>query len=856
MPWSLFPAKRPTLSKTSLDLLLLLGLLFLFYSEPLLDPTKTSYGGDGLSLFTPSMAHYCRSMYLGRVPLWNSYTWLGAPFLAACQTAVLYPPQMISLFFKSPETALNFGIFLSLLWLTYGAYFFGVRALELERSPSLLMAICMGCGGFVGGHMDHVNQLAAISWIPWIMCEALLVLRHPRLKYLVLLSLCLGMQILAGHPQYVIYTLAYLFGLALIFYVYYHHRRKTSHPPSWTGIVFLGVGIIIGIGLASAQILPSAELSKRSLRQLDDPERMFHYSFPPRNLITLVYPYAYGNPVNGLHTLDGRPLLDGSRLPDGTPVTASTPVSALTKLLGMFETDEWVRNAGIGTELGAFNYHEWICYVGLITVALALLAIITMFQEFVVRCFFFLALLVVVLAAGSYVDISAPPYQLLVMCFPGGEHLRVPARFMILFNLSVVVLAAMGFNQVVFYLRERRRIPESTLAPLRLLILVLVFGDLYLFSMNQTFRYNDSTKVLSEKGPALAFFEANPGDYKVFRQMVEIPYDTDAKRIAERIAEKRHATRLQIQRFQPNLNVLSRIQIDGGYEEGLLPTLSYWNFERKFRRNLRGPEPDTFLMGLMNIKYLVTDVPYSPGNTGKLKHLRAPNEELLRYATPPLSNISEAASAENAPLVFTPVPENFWPRADSLQERECFYALYENLNFCPKFVWEDRLRRAFDLSTLDVDSFAPDSSGYPSVASVPDMTYRLPWDTVGPAKPGGPTMQGLLGEEYLFNAQRANGSPNAFNLEKPAEDYGPVVMIEAAYPGWVCKWRGGSEPLERINAVMMGCQLPKGPTGFQFAFEPFSFRMGFFLSCCFVLLLSSTLFFLDFPRKPLLGRKR
>jgi hypothetical protein len=155
-----------------------------------------------------------------------------------------------------------------------------------------------------------------------------------------------------------------------------------------------------------------------------------------------------------------------------------------------------------------------------------------------------------------------------------------------------------------------------------------------------------------------------------------------------------------------------------------------------------------------------------------------------------------------------------------------------------------------------VDSFAPDSSGYPSVASVPDMTYRLPWDTVGPAKPGQPTMQGLLGEEYLFNAQRANGSPNAFNLEKPAEDFGPVVMIEAAYPGWVCKWRSGSKPLERINAVMMACQLPKGPTVFQFAFEPFSFRMGFFLSCCFVLLLSSTIFFLDFPKKPLLGRKR
>jgi hypothetical protein len=287
--------------------------------------------------------------------------------------------------------------------------------------------------------------------------------------------------------------------------------------------------------------------------------------------------------------------------------------------------------------------------------------------------------------------------------------------------------------------------------------------------------------------------------------------------------------------------------VDGGYEEGLLPTLSHWNFERKFRRNLRGPEPDSFLMGLINVKYLVTDVPYLPANAGKLK-------PLFRYATRPLGRLSEAASSENAPLVFNPLPENAWP--SSSLECEHFFALYENLNFCPKFVWEDRLRRAFDLSVLEVDSLAPDASGYPAVPSTPAMSYRLPWDKIESVKAGRPTMQTLLGEEYVFNAQRAAGSPNAFSLEKPAEHSGDVVMIEAAYPGWVCKWKGHTEPMKRINAVMMGCYLPKGPSVFRFAFEPFSFRIGFFISCCFVLILSTAVLFLDFPRKPLFRKKR
>ena len=107
MPWSLFPTKRPTLSKTSVDLLSLFGLLCLFYAQPLLNPLRISYGGDGFSLFLPSLFHYRHAMYSGIIPLWNSYIWLGAPFLATYQPAVLYPPQLFSLAFSSPSPSVS-----------------------------------------------------------------------------------------------------------------------------------------------------------------------------------------------------------------------------------------------------------------------------------------------------------------------------------------------------------------------------------------------------------------------------------------------------------------------------------------------------------------------------------------------------------------------------------------------------------------------------------------------------------------------------------------------------------------------------------------------------------------------------
>ena len=414
MTWNVFPTKRPTVSRTTGDLLLLLGLVVLFYGNPLLIPSVTSYGGDGFSLFLPSTDLYRQALYNGVIPLWNPYTWMGSPFLAPYQAGVLYPPQLLGLGLPTAVAAQNLSIFLSILWLSFGAYIFGVRALQLERTPALLMAVALSCSGFVGAHADHVNQLAAISWIPWILSEALVLLRWPKTKHVALLAVCVGMQTLAGHPQYVTYTLGYLLALAVCYFVYYYHRRRTEDPPAWTGLVLLLIAVGLGYGLAAAQLLPSAELAQQSMRQYDPPERMFSFSYPPRHLATMFYWDAFGNPVTGLHE-----FFNAKKEYD-------------------------------------YNFGEWTAYVGVATVVLALVATLSMFQEFPVRAFFLLSLLSLLAAFGEQFS-NGIPYQTVMMMLPGGSHLRVPARFLIFFDLSVCVLAAMGFNQVFYYLKERRR---------------------------------------------------------------------------------------------------------------------------------------------------------------------------------------------------------------------------------------------------------------------------------------------------------------------------------------------------------------------------------------------------------------
>ena len=786
MSWHLFPTKRPKVSLTTVDLLVLFGLMVLFYGNPLLHPALMSYSGDALRLFLPGLDLYRNSMYHGVIPLWNPYMRMGTPFLASFQSAVLYPPQLVSLLFSDPIRALNFGSFLSILWFSFGAYLFGLRALKLARFPSLMMGVALGASGFVGAHIDHVNQLAAISWIPWILTETLLLLRKPKIKHVVGLTLCVGMQVLAGHPQYVVYTLVYLAALDAIYFVYFLHRRRIDDPPAWLGMVLLVVAIVAGIGLASAQILPSAELAGRSIRQLDDTlwsNRMYDFSYPPSHLLTLFAPNAYGNPATGLHNLNGLPL-EGEEM---------------------------------------FNFCEYTAYLGLVPLALALLAVVTLFREFVVRCFLFLGLISLLLAFGNRVPMfNTPPYSLISIFLPTVEHMRAPARFMVFFDISVVVLAAVGFNQFIFFMRVRQRGSATAIAPLCFLILVVALFDLYWFSLSQTFRYRDRTDVMAEDIHALDILRGTDPECRVFRLMFEVGSEVEDNRLRWQKAQKRDATRLQIQRLEPNLNMLSDTAICQGYEEGLQPTLANFSFiYQQCRRNLFTPQPDTRLLGLMNVKYLMTDKPVF---SERLRLIQA-----RRYLT----------ILPGDPLVFDMgKPVRTWSADVSQSLRH--HAIYENLDFLPRFVWGRELRQAYRLETLDADGRrAPKNpeTGEP----LPFLGYRVDPDRT-------PDIPPASRDERALKYYRPNASPNAYRIVKSERVKGDLVQLESAYPGWVCRWDGAREPMTPLNAIMMSCVVPVGPAEVEVAYEPFSFRLGLFISCCFVMVLTTLCFFFEFPR--------
>ncbi len=214
---------------------------------------------DAFVYFEPQRAYLGDMLRQGRIPLWNPYLFMGAPFLANPQTAVLYPPSW--LFALLPVDAgytaqLVLHGFLA-AWLTY---LLARRAFGVAPLAAAVGGLSYAFGGFAVGQVGHLNQLSAAAWLPGILLayDRAVAGRSPR--WVALGALALAMQVLAGHPQetYMTGIVLGLFGLV---------RAPWTRPGLllWAGIAGVLLGGL-GILAAAAQLLPTLELTPLSIR--------------------------------------------------------------------------------------------------------------------------------------------------------------------------------------------------------------------------------------------------------------------------------------------------------------------------------------------------------------------------------------------------------------------------------------------------------------------------------------------------------------------------------------------------------------------------------------------------------------
>ena len=251
--------------------LLLVFLVLVFFWRiltPELSDRHSFPPGDFLVTFYATDRVKAEMLMQGQAPLWNPYANAGHPLLADPQTALYYPPSLLTVLLSARQGLSVFALQLeAVLHFCLAALFtfaFARRVLR-HRGGALLAAIGFTFGGYLTGYPPlQLAILRTVVWLPLILlglevgATHLMAGRGRAWAAFTAAGLVFGLAVLAGHAQsamYLLYTsLAYL----LVRLWGGTNRRRI--------LAAIGLFVAVGLGISAAQWLPSLEYMRLSTR--------------------------------------------------------------------------------------------------------------------------------------------------------------------------------------------------------------------------------------------------------------------------------------------------------------------------------------------------------------------------------------------------------------------------------------------------------------------------------------------------------------------------------------------------------------------------------------------------------------
>ena len=611
-------------------------------------------GLDVFTYFYPYKAYAAWAIRQGRLPLWNPYLFMGVPFLANPQAGLFYLLNF-PLYWLSAPKMVSCSIVLHVFLAGIFAYLYARLSLGLGRWGAWVAAAVFAFSGFVGAQVEHVNQLNGSVWLPLLFllfdlgrgrwpCDGRgspdrahsASARRPSATkgwlYVLLAGLVAGLQFMAGHTQS-----SYISFFALGLYAVFPTARwlDDRRVGWWRGRREIGrsllnylLVVLISLGVAAVQLLPTLELSQLSVRSGGLPYReAASFSLKPRLLLLSLLPTFGGEKV----------------------------------------------------------FSEYVAYLGIVALALALVGALFQQRHPVHLFLIFLTALGLFLGLGGY----NPFYFVLYKLVPGFDLFRAPARWLYLYTLGGAMLAGLGAEFLRCPLPAkaemvgcetrwlwpmfRRRLlvaAAALIAPLillfpfldfptpvtllawallavlalillrlgmsdratqpafRLAVALIVIGELFAASRGLAYNHPTAPQAYSSLRTAPAHLLAvgqptdrmlsmseltfDPGDLGEIRQIFQDQLPPRA------IYDYVVATKLK-EILAPNLPLVYRIPSVDGYDGGVLPLKRYVELQQLFlsepspdgrlRERLREMPPSRIL-NLLGVKYIITDKVY------------------------------------------------------------------------------------------------------------------------------------------------------------------------------------------------------------------------------------------------------
>jgi len=377
--------------------LLLILLPLIFFSKALLYQNSMFFPSqDVISIFSQEKMLFQDSIKnFGILPLWNPYIFSGSPFLGNPTSAMFYPINLLFLLFPIDRV---FGYIFAIDSFLIGIFtYLFAKSIKLDKFSSFISAVTMTFSGpmltliFPG----HLINFDTFIWFPLILLIYEKAIKKQKLIYAILAAFPITLTLLAGASQIAAFSL-------LSAFIYFTLRAITNLPRinkflylRKTFIIFF-LSIIIGFLLSAVQLLPTSEFSRLSARSSGlSYEFASDFSLHPKQIISFVLPYFFGNPANGTY---------------------------------------W----------GKGNFWGLNGYMGILPVVLSLIALFIKPRR-LAATFFILGLFALLFSFGKY-SLVFPFFYKYV---PQFDSFRAPARFLYIYAFSLAILAGVGANILV-----------------------------------------------------------------------------------------------------------------------------------------------------------------------------------------------------------------------------------------------------------------------------------------------------------------------------------------------------------------------------------------------------------------------
>lgn len=390
---------------------------------------------DASQYYYPLHQRIQREWDAGRLPLWLPDENAGAPLLANPTAAVLYPGKIVFAVLPYRWAARSYGVLHTLLAAV--AMIALGRGLGLSGIAAALAGLSYAFGASVLALCSNVIFLVGAAWLPLGLWAVDAVLRRGRRRAAVVLGAVLALMVLGGDPEaaYLCVVAGGLYAavmLPALGGVRWWSGTPGDAPPALSprGLTArlgaLALGVVLGLGLAAVQILPTAELvgvSARSSGTMGDPYR---YSVEPIRLIELVWPNVTGAVLPENHSwlvaIQGRG--GGGQQQFWTPSLYHGGWTIVLAMVG-------------ASVIGGHPARRWLT-------------------------------LLAVLALAASLGQRGRVYPAMAAALPGFSAFRYPAKLMVLAALALSALAGFGWDRLTAGATRRGIVAACVLVSLSL----------------------------------------------------------------------------------------------------------------------------------------------------------------------------------------------------------------------------------------------------------------------------------------------------------------------------------------------------------------------------------------------------